>query len=117
MRITFLGTGTSQGIPVIACKCAVCTSSDSRDRRFRSSVMIEASGKVIVVEPKWGFVVLDIPAESQLCANVDLTVQRKDLLIGKVHVAAVFVNRRLAVAEMIDGWEQKPAAVGDLVFF
>ncbi len=74
-------------------------------------------GKIIVVEPKWGFVVLDLPAGSQLCANVMLTVQRKDQLIGKVHVAAVFADRRLAVAEMVEGWEQKPAAAGDLVFF
>jgi len=74
-------------------------------------------GKVIVVEPKWGFVVLDLPPGSQLGSNVDLTVQRKDQLIGKVHVAAVFADRRLAVAEMVEGWEQKPAAAGDLVFF
>ena len=74
-------------------------------------------GKVIVIEPQWGFVVLDLPPGSQLGSNVNLTVQRQDQLIGKVHVAAVFADRRLAVAEMIEGWEQKPAAVGDLVFF
>tara|TARA_A100001015_G_scaffold172901_1_gene192164 strand:- start:2898 stop:3662 length:765 start_codon:yes stop_codon:yes gene_type:complete len=40
MKLTFLGTGTSQGVPVIACDCDVCLSSDNRDKRLRSSVMI-----------------------------------------------------------------------------
>lgn len=50
MEITFLGTGTSHGIPVIGCGCAVCTSADPRDNRLRSSIMIEANGKRIVVD-------------------------------------------------------------------
>lgn len=40
MKLTFLGTGTSQGVPVIACDCHVCLSPDLRDKRLRSSVMI-----------------------------------------------------------------------------
>ncbi|MEI7436125.1 MAG: hypothetical protein WCL16_04895 [bacterium] len=82
-----------------------------------SSMTPGLQGKVIVVESKWGFVVLDLPPGSQLGANVNLTVQRQDQLIGKVHVAAVFADRRLALAEMVEGWEQKPVAIGDLVFF
>ena len=41
LRLTFLGTGTSQGVPMIGCNCEVCRSHDSRDKRLRSSVMIE----------------------------------------------------------------------------
>ncbi len=41
LRLTFLGTGTSQGVPMIGCNCPVCRSQDSHDRRLRSSVMIE----------------------------------------------------------------------------
>lgn len=41
MILTFLGTGTSQGIPVIACRCSVCNSTDYKDKRLRSSVHIE----------------------------------------------------------------------------
>jgi len=50
LKITFLGTGTSQGVPVVACKCPVCQSDDSRDKRLRSSVMFECEGKNIVVD-------------------------------------------------------------------
>ena len=50
MRITFLGTGTSQGIPVIACECGICSSPDKRDKRLRSSILVEAKGKVIVID-------------------------------------------------------------------
>lgn len=50
MTVTFLGTGTSQGVPVIACDCEVCTSADPRDNRLRSSIMIEAEDKTIVID-------------------------------------------------------------------
>ncbi len=50
MKITFLGTGTSQGVPVIACHCDVCRSTDPRDQRLRSSIMIELGNQRIVVD-------------------------------------------------------------------
>ncbi len=50
MKITFLGTGTSQGVPVIACQCDVCTSSDHHDKRLRTSVMIQTSEKIFVID-------------------------------------------------------------------
>lgn len=50
MQVTFLGTGTSQGVPLIGCNCAVCTSPDPRDQRLRSSVHIEVNGKSIVID-------------------------------------------------------------------
>ena len=40
MRLTFLGTGTSQGVPVIACGCGVCRSEDGRDKRLRTSALL-----------------------------------------------------------------------------
>ena len=50
MKVTILGTGTSQGVPVIACKCDVCRSSDLKDKRLRSAIMIEEGSMRIVVD-------------------------------------------------------------------
>lgn len=50
MNITFLGTGTSQGVPVITCTCDVCMSLDYHDKRLRSSIHIEAQGISLVVD-------------------------------------------------------------------
>jgi phosphoribosyl 1,2-cyclic phosphate phosphodiesterase len=50
LKVTFLGTGTSQGVPVIACDCEVCRSLDYRDKRTRTSIHIEVDGKSIVFD-------------------------------------------------------------------
>ncbi len=50
MVITFLGTGTSQGVPVIGCRCAVCQSLDFRDKRLRTSLHLEVDGKSLVFD-------------------------------------------------------------------
>ena len=50
VKITFLGTGTSQGVPVIACPCAVCASNDPRDKRLRCSVLLQVDGKNILID-------------------------------------------------------------------
>ncbi|RLD70086.1 MAG: MBL fold metallo-hydrolase [Bacteroidetes bacterium] len=50
MKITFLGTGTSQGVPVIGCGCKVCISADVRDKRLRSSVLVEQGELRVVID-------------------------------------------------------------------
>lgn len=50
MRLTFLGTGTSQGVPVIGCRCEVCLSADKRDKRLRTSAMVECGDVRIVID-------------------------------------------------------------------
>ena len=50
MRLTFLGTGTSFGVPQIGCDCAVCRSTDPRDKRTRSGAVLEAGGSTILID-------------------------------------------------------------------
>ena len=50
MRITFLGTGTSHGVPMIGCECATCRSTDPHDNRLRPSICIETSGARVLVD-------------------------------------------------------------------
>ncbi len=50
VKLTFLGTGTSQGVPIIGCQCAVCKSADPRDKRFRSSALVEYEGMTLLVD-------------------------------------------------------------------
>lgn len=50
LKITFLGTGTSSGVPMIACNCEVCLSSDPKDNRLRSSILVESATTSIVVD-------------------------------------------------------------------
>lgn len=55
MKLTFLGTGTSTGVPTIGCECEVCVSNDPRDKRLRVSVMIEHAGRQILVDTSIDF--------------------------------------------------------------
>jgi phosphoribosyl 1,2-cyclic phosphate phosphodiesterase len=50
ITLTILGSGTSTGVPVVGCACSVCTSSDPRDRRFRTSALISYQGKNILID-------------------------------------------------------------------
>ena len=50
IKITFLGTGTSSGVPMIACHCKVCTSANKKDKRLRSSIMVQSNTTTLVVD-------------------------------------------------------------------
>jgi phosphoribosyl 1,2-cyclic phosphate phosphodiesterase len=81
MRLTFLGTGTSTGVPSIACDCETCLSDDPRDKRLRVSILIEHNNKIILVDTSADF------RQQALRAKID----RVDaVLITHCHVDHVF---------------------------
>ncbi len=65
MKIRFLGTGTSTGVPEIGCKCEVCSSTDKRDKRLRVSALVETEGKNILIDcgPDFRYQMLKNPVE------------------------------------------------------
>lgn len=73
------------------------------------------TGHVLVVNPYWNFVVLDIGREAGLQATHEMIVHRDDRLVGRVRVSSVEDN--MAVAEILNDWEQVPIREGDYVLF
>jgi phosphoribosyl 1,2-cyclic phosphate phosphodiesterase len=55
MKLTFLGTGTSTGVPAIGCECETCVSPDPRDKRLRVSILIEHGGQTVLVDTSSDF--------------------------------------------------------------
>ncbi len=88
MEITFLGTGTSQGVPVIACDCAVCTSPDSRDKRLRSSILVSHEDRNVVIDTGPDFRQQMIRANVRSLEAVVFTHEHKDHIAGLDDVRA-----------------------------
>jgi phosphoribosyl 1,2-cyclic phosphate phosphodiesterase len=82
MKITFLGTGTSQGVPVIACECKACLSKDNKDKRLRTSIMVELNGKFIVIDTGPDFRQQMLRADVQQLDAVLFTHAHKDHTAG-----------------------------------
>jgi len=82
MKLTFLGTGTSQGVPVIGCRCPVCTSDDPRDRRLRTSAMIETDGTRLVIDAGPDFRYQMLRAGVRHLDAILLTHEHKDHIGG-----------------------------------
>lgn len=81
MRVVFLGTGTSQGVPIIGCACAVCSSTDPRNLRTRPALWIEYEGKHVVI---------DTPAEFRLQALRHRIPRLDALLYTHAHADHIF---------------------------
>lgn len=88
LKITFLGTGTSGGVPMIACSCDVCCSVDSKDKRLRSSIMVESDTTTLVVDTTPDFRTQMLNAKVKKLDAVIYTHPHKDHLAGLDDVKA-----------------------------
>lgn len=96
MKITFLGTGTSQGIPLIGCDCRVCTSADARDKRLRTSVFIEHNDTNIVIDTGPDFRQQMLREKIRKVDAVLFTHEHKDHIAGLDEVRAFnFINQMI----------------------
>ena len=88
MRFTFLGTGTSQGVPVIACDCTACKSADPRDKRLRSSLLLEKDGTVLLFDAGPDFRQQMLRQNVKRLDSTILTHEHKDHIAGMDDVRA-----------------------------
>ncbi|MFO8001228.1 MAG: MBL fold metallo-hydrolase, partial [Marinilabilia sp.] len=88
MKITFLGTGTSMGVPMIACACDVCQSSDPHDKRTRSSVKIDTPDHTVVIDSGPDFRHQMLASETRHLDAILFTHEHKDHTAGLDDVRA-----------------------------
>ena len=88
MKITLLGTGTSQGVPVIGCDCTVCQSTDPKDNRLRVSALIEVAGKTLVIDTGPDFRYQMLRAKVKRLDAILFTHEHKDHIAGLDDVRA-----------------------------
>lgn len=97
MKITFLGTGTSQGVPVIACECEVCISKNAKDNRLRSSILIESDTTKIVVDSGPDFRYQMLRANVKKLNAIVFTHEHKDHISGMDDIRAFNYKQGSAV--------------------
>lgn len=88
MKITFLGTGTSQGVPVIACECRTCLSEDQHDKRLRTSVLVETDKTTLLIDAGPDFRQQMLREHVMKLDSILLTHEHKDHIAGLDDVRA-----------------------------
>jgi phosphoribosyl 1,2-cyclic phosphate phosphodiesterase len=88
LKITFLGSGTSSGVPMIACECEVCRSSDKKDKRLRASILIESPTTTLVVDTTPDFRYQMLRQKVKQLDGVLFTHHHKDHIAGLDDVRA-----------------------------
>lgn len=95
IKITFLGTGTSQGVPLIACDCAICKSNNPKDKRLRSSILIESSSTRISIDAGPDFRQQLLREKVKMLDAVVFTHEHKDHIAGLDEVRAFnYINKQ-----------------------
>ncbi len=88
MKVTFLGTGTSQGVPIICCECAVCRSKNPKDQRLRTSILIESEAAKVVIDSGPDFRQQMLRLNMKTLDAVVFTHEHKDHIAGLDEVKA-----------------------------
>ena len=88
MKITFLGTGTSQGVPVIACECATCLSEDTYDKRLRTSLLLETDDVTLLFDAGPDFRQQMLREKVKKLDAIIITHEHKDHIAGMDDVRA-----------------------------
>ena len=97
VKITFLGTGTSQGVPVIACECPVCMSPDSHDKRLRASLLVETALNTFVIDAGPDFRQQMLNAHVKKLDAILLTHEHKDHIAGMDDLRAFNYKSQAAI--------------------
>ncbi|MBE0666234.1 MAG: MBL fold metallo-hydrolase [Bacteroidales bacterium] len=97
MKITFLGTGTSQGVPVIACDCDTCLSDDPKDNRLRAALLVETSSNTIVIDAGPDFRQQMLNAKVKKIDAIFLTHEHKDHIAGMDDLRAFNYKSQAAI--------------------
>lgn len=94
MKVTFLGTGTSQGVPIICCECAVCRSKNPKDNRLRTSILIESNLAKVIIDTGPDFRQQMLRLDLKSLDAVVFTHEHKDHIAGLDEVKAFnFFNK------------------------
>lgn len=95
IKITFLGTGTSSGVPMIGCDCEVCTSPDKKDKRLRSSILVQSDRTTLVVDTGPDFRYQMLREKIKHLDAVVFTHPHKDHMAGLDDIRAFnYLNKR-----------------------
>lgn len=102
MRLTFLGTGTSTGVPSLTCHCEVCTSDDPRDKRTRPSVLLEFDGRVVVIDTTPDFRAQALRESFQRLDAIVFTHDHMDHILGLDDVRSFYFRQQVPIPTYAD---------------
>lgn len=107
MKAVFLGTGTSQGVPIIACDCGVCSSQDPRDKRLRSSILIQSQDSNLVIDSGPDFREQMLRAKLKKLDALVFTHAHRDHMAGLDDIRGFNFRMKREVDVFCENWVEK----------